>query len=280
MGIYLVTKNNLRRNFLTKSIYIIIFLLPVIICILGIIINGISNRTIRVGIVTNNIVSYQDCENQLNQYENIQYERADASTIHTDFIMSKYQYVINYLEGTNTEGSIDEIKKLAMSNLEKNSNSISQTERMLSMLITVYMIIATIYATKIIKDKNDGTFQRFTYSGNSAKKYAMGYIISTGIMIMLQALIAIIIFKLFDKNFSLSLIKAFVIIMAITLFATVYGVTIALINKKDMNANICASSIATICSLLGGTFVSIADMPHFLQILSIVSPIRWIIELV
>lgn len=280
MGIYLVTKNNLKRIFLTKSIYIIIFLLPVIICVLGIIINGLSNRTIRVGIVTDNTAIYQVCENQMNQYENIQYERADASTIHTDLIMSRYQYAINYLDGTDTEDSINKIKQLALSNLEKNSNSISQTERMLSMLMTVYMIIATIYATKIIKDKNDGTFQRFTYSGNNAKKYAMGYFISTGIMILIQAFIAIIIFKLFDKYFSLSLIKAFVIIMAITLFSTVYGVIIALINKKDMNANICASSIAAICSLLGGTFVSIADMPHFLQVLSIVSPIRWIIGLV
>jgi len=279
MEIYLVMKNNLKRNFFKKSTYIIMFLLPVMIAVIGMITSGISQSSIRVGIIADDVV-FRDVQVRLDKYENIDYELADARTIHTDRIMNKYHFVLNYLDKSDSEGILNEIENLAASGLDKNANKLSQTQRMVSMLMTVYMIIAAVYATKIISDKNNGTFQRFAYSGNSRKKYALGYVISTGLIVLVQITVAFVILKVFDKEFALTMFKSAEIIAIITMITTVYGVTIAFLSKKDMNANICASSIAVILSLLGGTFVSVSEMPSFLQILSIINPIRWIIWLV
>lgn len=280
MEIYLVMKSNLKRNFLTKSTYFIILLLPVIISMIGIFANGISSNSIRVGVFTEDNKDYEDFQKRMNGYENIQYEKADGKTIHTDVIMSKYQYVVNYLEGKDTEGILNEIENIGKNGLEKNKSNITLTERIVAMLTMVYMIMATLYATKIIKDKKDGTFQRFIFSGNGKIKYAMGYALSTGTIIFIQIIIAIVIVILVDENIAMSLSKAISVIMAMTFLSTIYGMVMAMINKKDMNANICASSVAVICSLIGGTFVSISEMPYFLQVVSIISPIRWMIELV
>ncbi|SEW42525.1 ABC transporter permease [[Clostridium] fimetarium] len=279
MEIYLVMKNNLKRNLFKKSTYIIMFLLPIMIAVIGMITSGISQSSIRVGIIADEVV-FRDVQARLDKYENIDYEPADVRTIHTDRIMNKYHFVLNYLDKSDSEGILNEIENLAASGLDKNANKLSQTQRMVSMLMTVYMIIAAVYATKIISDKNNGTFQRFAYSGNSRKKYAFGYVISTGLIVLVQITVAFVILKTFDKEFALTMFKSAEIIATITMITTVYGVTIAFRSKKDMNANICASSIAVIMSLLGGTFVSVSEMPSFLQILSIINPIRWIIWLV
>ena len=279
MEIYLVMKNNLKRNLFKKSTYIIMFLLPIMIAVIGMITSGISQSSIRVGIIADDVV-FRDVQVRLDKYENIDYELADTRTIHTDRIMNKYHFVLNYLDKSDSEGILNEIENLAASGLDKNANKLSQTQRMVSMLMTVYMIIAAVYATKIISDKNNGTFQRFAYSGNSRKKYALGYVISTGLIVLVQITVAFVILKAFDKEFALTMFKSAEIIATITMITTVYGVTIAFLSKKDMNANICASSIAVILSLLGGTFVSVSEMPSFLQILSIINPIRWIIWLV
>ena len=279
MAIYQVMKNNVKRNFSKKSTYIIMFLLPIMIAVIGMITSGISQSSIRVGIIADEVV-FHDVQARLDKYENIDYELADVRTIHTDRIMNKYHFVLNYLDKSDSEGILNEIENLAASGLDKNANKLSQTQRMVSMLMTVYMIIAAVYATKIISDKNNGTFQRFAYSGNSRKKYALGYVISTGLIVLVQIIVAFVILKAFDKEFALTMFKSAEIIATITMITTVYGVTIAFLSKKGMNANICASSIAVIMSLLGGTFVSVSEMPSFLQILSIINPIRWIIWLV
>jgi len=279
MEIYLVMKNNIKRNFLNKSTYIIIFLLPVIIAVIGMAISGISQSSIRIGIIANDAV-FHDVQVRLDKYENIEYERADARSIYTEMIMNKYHFVLNYLNESDGNSTLNEIENLAASGLEKNINKLSDTQRTVAMLMTVYLIIAAVYATKIIKDKKDGTFQRFAYSGNSIKKYALGYVFSTGFIVLIQITVAFLILKVFDKQFSLTILKSAEIIAAITMITTVYGVTIAFLSKKDMNANICASSIAVILSLIGGTFVSLSEMPSFLQTLSMINPIRWIIWLV
>jgi len=279
MEIYLVMKNNLKRNFLKKSTYIIMLLLPVVISVIGITVNGISQSTIRVGIIADEAL-FHEVEARLEKFENIEYERADARTIHTDKIMNKYQFVLNYVEESDSESTLNELENLAANGQVKTVYRLLDTQRTVAMLMSVYMIIATVYATKIIGDKKDGTFQRFAYSGNGRTRYALGYVFSTGIIVLVQITVAFIILKVFDKNFSLPLLKSAEIISAITIITTVYGVTIAFLSKKDMNANIFASSIVVLLSLIGGILVSISEMPYFLQMVSLISPIRWIIWLI
>ena len=279
MEIYLVMKNNLKRNFLKKTTYIIMLLLPVVISVIGITVNGISQSTIRVGIIADEAL-FHEVEARLEKFENIEYERADARTIHTDKIMNKYQFVLNYVEESDSESTLNELENLAANGQVKTVYRLLDTQRTVAMLMSVYMIIATVYATKIIGDKKDGTFQRFAYSGNGRTRYALGYVFSTGIIVLVQITVAFIILKVFDKNFSLPLLKSAEIISAITIITTVYGVTIAFLSKKDMNANIFASSIVVLLSLIGGILVSISEMPYFLQMVSLISPIRWIIWLI
>jgi ABC-2 type transport system permease protein len=71
------------------------------------------------------------------------------------------------------------------------------------------------------------------------------------------------------------------ILMALTIagMSTVYATIICYISKSEVQANITAAALATIMSLLGGTFISVAAMPWLLRMLSYASPIRWITEL-
>ncbi len=76
-----------------------------------------------------------------------------------------------------------------------------------------------------------------------------------------------------------SIAQLFVIAIAISSIATVYGVFQAFICKREMTANIMASSCAMILSILGGTFVPTEQMPHMLQLLSVISPVTWILRI-
>lgn len=64
-----------------------------------------------------------------------------------------------------------------------------------------------------------------------------------------------------------------------TLVSASTAVIIFSISRSEVRANVTSSSFATITALLGGTFIAIDAMPPLLRLFSVLSPSRWIVEL-
>lgn len=275
MGAYLVMKNNLRREFLKKSTYFLLALVPLAIAVLGSFSLSFSQKNIRVGILSGRYE--QGVKEFLNSRDEILYENANRATIRTDCIMGKYEYVID-CNKQNVTKDLRKIESICKSGDFGKTNDLSESERMLAALLTVYMVIATIYATKVIKDKEMGVLERFYYSGNSKRNFYLGYVGSVGVMILLQISIAFAVFYIVKPSLlSYTPVTIIISILGISVFTTAYGVFFSRICKTEMAANLMASSAAIVLSLLGGTFVAVERMPAFLQAISVISPVRWLL---
>lgn len=273
MGTYLVMKNNLKRSFGTKTTYIVLLLIPFLIVASGIISTKFTQDILQIGIEHPN----DTITKQLDTLDYVQYETVGSNSLHTDLIMGTYDYVIDTRNTTETARTISQIQN-EQKKLEK-TKQISVFERQFAMLMTAYLVIATMYATKCIADKSQGLTERFYLSGRKRGSYACGYVLSTLILVLFQVSIAVICFCLFEKDLELSIEKAMLIVFAISCIATLYGVIITLISKRDLTANITAAAFAVLSSILGGTFIAVEEMPGMLQAISWFSPVRWILEL-
>lgn len=278
MAVYQVMNNNLKRVFKNKMTYIWMLVIPIAIGLFGIFGNRIAEKGIRVGVIDNQ--RNAEILEKLDKMENIQYQIADKDTIHTEQIMGKYQYIINLNEIEEANAVINELEKNTEGSESANTNSLSATARTVAMLMTAYMVIATIYATKVIQDRNMGVVERFCLTGEKRHSYFGGYVVSTVIIVGVQVGIAFFMISVMDKEFlpdvKVKLLAA-VMIIGIT---TLYGVIHAFLYKKEMTANLMSSSMAILLSILGGTFVAVEKMPVLLQKISIISPVRWILEII
>ena len=306
MATYLVMKNNLKRTFANKFTYLVMLLVPIAISFAGIVSGSFSNADIRVGVI-GNTKELTEVSEAFSVYPTVHVEIAKQESMHTDLITGTYQYLIDMTANnhdtvqndtvqndtvqndtvqndavqndavqTNVEESISTIIAAVQQKQESKASEISQTDRTFALLLTAYMIIASIYATTMIQDKKNKTMERFCFAGFTKTSYSIGYMASTALIICCQLISAVVILAVFNHGFVVSLEKAVEIVLFMTAVASIFGVGIASFLKSELSANITASSIVVILSLLGGTFVSISQMPEILKCISVISPIRWL----
>ena len=270
MGTYLAMVNNLKRQFANKMTYVLMLLIPVLIIGVGMLSSKFEEKTIRVGI----LYPQQEIQRILEKLEHVRYEIV-GKDVWVDYIMGKYHYVINPDKEEEAQHIIEEITPQT-SNITE-TNELSTSERQIAMLITAYLVIATVYATKYIQDRGQGLVDRFQLAGIKRRYYLASYVLSTAILIFIQISIAMLCLYLFDKELEVGIMRLFVITIAISGIVTVYGVFHAFICKREMTANIMAASCAMILAILGGIFVGVEQMPYVLQLLSVISPVGWIL---
>lgn len=277
MAIYLIMKNNFNRVFATKFTYMVMILIPVAISFISILSDSISNPKIRVGVI-GNAEALVEITDYFLLYPSIYCETAETDTRHTDIITGKYQYLIDMTaDSTNSiEESILAIITAEKQKQESRSVGMAQTDRKFALLLTAYMMIASMYAAIMIRDKKNGTMERFCVAGFKNHTYHLGFFLSTGLVMLCQLSLAVLIFSLFDRSFSVSFVRAIEMIIFMAAVASAFGVGIASILKSELRANITASSIVAILSLFGGTFIPIEQMPELFKFISIISPIRWL----
>jgi ABC-type transport system involved in cytochrome c biogenesis permease component len=273
-------KNNLKRILAKKSTYLIMLFIPVLLIFLGSLSVRMGEKQIRVGIVGEQ--SFLE-KTQMIFMENdrVNFKMADNSSIYTDQIMGKYHFVIMEKETEIEQKEIISVIKHAL--LDENlfgTNELSATHRMVSMILTIYMTIATIYGMKYLQDKKDGALERFIVSGKKKSSYMIGYFMSNFIIIGIQVFVIFIIWSLFDKNFSLPFATLLQIFIFMLVISNVYGVIITVVSKSELMAGVLGSSIAVLLSILGGTFVAVDNMPVILQLISNISPMRWLIQMI
>ncbi len=251
-------------------------LIPILIGVVGMFTNNMKQPVIRVGVLADSTESLTIMQ-KIMISDNVECQMADRDSINTDRITGKYQFVIDYNKPIQFRETIENIEILINNKNHELMNDLSKTERLTAMILTAYLVIATVYATRILQDKESGTMERFCLAGKKRADYTCGNLISTGVIVLFQVSIAFLLFLVVDKGFTLNITKTLLAIGMITAITTLYGVLITFFSKKEMNANIIASSIAIILSILGGTFVAVEKMPQVLRVLSNISPIRWII---
>lgn len=269
---YLIMKNNIKRLLAKKSTYLLMGLIPIVLGLTGSISVRIEDRQLRVGIVGSEEYT-KSMEKELQGLEGVLFETAEIESIHTDLIMGKYHYVLNENE------DYDILQDIIIS-VEMKTNGkmavLSAEQRMFSMLLTIYMTITTLYGMKYLQDKRNRVVERVIVSGGSKCSYLTGCFFSTSLVTGIQLIMVLLIWNVFDVNFSLSIGETGRLFLYILVVANLYGILVTLISKSELMAGILGSSGAVLLSILGGTFVPVSNMPGLLQAVSILSPMRWL----
>lgn len=291
MASYLVMKNNLLRSINRKVVFLISFLLPMLLCMLSGAINQLSETSVRIGVLGLKEVTKEEKEQTemiLKKSRNVSFAEADEKCRNTDLILGKYQLVIDvsdlFEKGELTtdsnyskdyEDSMKQVFESAI--LSKKAADLSifdeggttKEERAVAFLVTIFLIFATLYMSEAIKDKARGVTERVSYSPASRFSYGWGYDAYVFIMVKVQAVLACIVMQLLYHP-SDNLLWILVIPIFIALVSTVYAKIICKITNSDASANITSSSLAAVCSLIGGTFIAVEHMPKILQYASVI----------
>ena len=250
---YLVMKNNIKRLFQKKSTYLLMVLIPVVLIFTGSLSVRMEDKQFRVGILGSNAYVISMAE-QLEGMENVQYEVADEKTINTDQIMGKYHIILDENKG---DSGLTKLEKVSKQGTNKEMVLLSARQRMASMLLTIYMIVATLYGMKFLQDKREGVVERVMFSGGTRCSYLMGCFLSSTIVTGIQLVIILPGWSLFDHNFTFSTVEIVQLFLFTLMISNLYGILISMISKSEMMAGILGSSVAAVCSILGGTFVAI-----------------------
>lgn len=302
MGTYLVMINNFRRGFQHKMLFAVTFLLPIILCILiGVI--HFDKPSIRVGILVDSSLGSEygtmdELNDLLKESKGIKYAKAKEATLNTDLITGKYQVILDYrgsdklndyklisyqtkektivLENAFRE-AITNQEPILLGRLDKKG--MSATERNIAVLVSLFMVFSTIYASGIIKDKQSGALNRFQFAKQSSRGYLLGYVLYNFIIIIVQSMLCMIVLTTVQKTVTIGVLEGVVLSILIAAISTIFGTIICLGSKSEVQANITASALTAIMSLLGGTFVAVETMPFLLRAFSLASPVRWVAEI-
>lgn len=274
MAVCLVMKNNLKRSFKRISTYLFLFLIPLGIVLFGVAAESMESKRIQIGVIGTK-ENYMAVAEVFKEAEGIVFQQADKKQVRTDLIMGIYDQVFD----ADREDALTQAKKWREET--KNTGTKEETNqntvrRMVSMLITLYLVIATIYASKVIYDKEDGVIERFQYAGGKKGRYYAGYFLSTMLVVFMQTAATLVVLRIYNGGMLLSLQKVVLLALVISAVTASFGVGITAVCKKEVSANISASAVAVLCSVMGGTFVAVENMPGVLSVIGSMSPVYWI----
>lgn len=250
MASYLVMKNNLSRILVKKSTYLIMIFMPILLILLGSLSVRLGERNIRVGVDGSQQFS-EHVQNQFLENEHIAFQFTVDQRRQTDQIMGKYHYVIS-------ESTSDVEQKTIISNIQQvlnksnpfETNALSATHRMVTMLLTVYMTIGTIYGMKYHQDKRAGVVERFNVSVSYKSRYWVGFFLSNVLITGFQVLVILTFWTLLDKNFTLSFAALINVYLFILVVSNAYAILITVISRSELMSGILGASLAVLLSIL------------------------------
>ncbi|MDP4088949.1 MAG: ABC transporter permease [Bacillota bacterium] len=307
--ILIVFKANLKRALNNKGKLIINLFLPIAAIVMAMFANYVSSPSINIGIVEKaNFPEEQRIISLLKQTKGINVEIAQESMVKTNVILGRYSGVITFKEEFKRGEAVDlnkyfdfytvkdeGTKKLMEGitrsylakdeaidedsiNKELQAGMPSTATRIISFLTTILLITCVVNGAVIIKDKTENTFNRFLYSPNRKFQYILGNVIYNYLFSYTQLLLAFIITYIFGMKLGLSLGTLLAYGLVLVFVTTTFGTLITAIFNKELYANLFASAISLILSLVGGAFISYDKMPKALQFMSNITPNRWIIK--
>lgn len=308
--IFIVFKANFRRVTNNKSKFFISLFIPIIAIVLAMFTNYISQPSINVAVVQSaNFSEGNRIVSLLKETSGMNVKVVDNKLIKTDVILGKYSEVITFKKEFKkgeklgnikdyfdfytvsdeklNQGMEGIIKTYLVSNKTINIDSIdeelqkgqlSKAARIISFLATVLLITCVVNAALMIKDKEENTFNRFMYSPNKSFQYILGNVLYNYVFSYIQLFIAILTTYILGMRIGIDLRTLLCYGLLLVLVTTTFGTFLGCLFKKELYANLFAGSISLILSLIGGTFIIYDKMPKGLQILSTITPNRWIIK--
>lgn len=301
MGIYLVTINNLKRYFHHKVLLGITLLLPVLVCLIAGAIKP-GSPSLRVGLLYKNGIQQNDAvqniTNILEKSKGIRFSKANINSYHTDMMTGRYQVVLDLRRSSTASEyklltyqseekrklmeeifhqSVLKNKPVILKHMKKEG--LTKTERTLTLFVTIFMIISSIQASKIIVDRQNGTLMRYQYARRKRTGYLLGSMLYNYNITFIQLLACLLFVIVLQKGMEIKPASGIILCIVIAGIAVLFSTFICLCCKSEVQANITASSLAAVLSLIGGTFITVGSMPGLLKILSYASPIRWILGL-
>lgn len=281
MGIYLVIKNNMKRAIRDRGNIITVILIPLLICVMTVISLQFKDNVVRVGILVGEDTTQKDIKvvmEQLKAYPNIDVQRAESSLVNTNLIMGRYHMYIDMEKPL--EPQIQNIKaSTVISEGTLNKGATKEAKQAVGLLITTFLILATVHAAEYIKDQKNGVISRYMMSGHLKGSYFVGYCGYTFLITVFQCGLCLGLMRVIMPKIRMEFNLYITIVLSIALLAAVLSMCIVKLSKSDLKANLTASSVAIILSLLAGTFVETEHMPRIMQTLQVINPISWILRL-
>lgn len=292
MNSFRIVRNNLKRSCNRRTSFIINLIIPIIVVVLGIFANSVSKPSFSIGTINGDNAT--SIVKALSQTTGITVSEASLNTIKIDLITGKYSAVVDFsksdyeLFSVKDKKTNSELKQIinrykttpAPINIEEIvGTEMSIAERTIAFMVLFLMITATVTAALMIKDKNNGTMKRYKYSPQKLASYVLGNFIYNYLITFLQFFISITFMQVIGTNIGISYGNLLITGVWLSGIATAFGTFISSIFQKEMYANLFAAFIALILSLVGGTFITYDNMPTLLQKVSIISPLRWFIDI-
>lgn len=281
MGTYLVIKNNIKRAIQNRTNLVLIVVIPIIICLLTVVSLQIKNNIIRIGILKTETTTQEQLDKVIKVLEDnpsVQVKVASQAYSNTNLIMNQYHMYINLANPVDEEleSALQKVTKMQQSS---GNTPVSEARQSVALLITTFLILGTVHASNYIKDKRNKLIERYQFSGNKKSTYFIAYGVYTWLIVAIQSALSLGLIQVLLPEARLTVMVFIEVILGLSLLASVLAMAITSISKNDMKANLCASSVAILLSLLAGTFVSTSNMPRFLQTLQVLNPIEWILRL-
>lgn len=289
-----ILQNNFKRKLMKKTSFLVTLLIPIFVVVLGIAANMVSKPSFAIGIVDlEPTTKSEKAIETLKTTAGIEVENASPAIIKTDIITGYYSAVIEFsndsfqINSVKDQQTIDVLSHLVETYLEQPTpidieslfgTSLGAAQRICAFIILFLMITATINASLITKDKNNGTLRRIKFSPCSAASYVAGNVLFNFAITYFQFFVAVSVIKLFQLDTGISYANFLIMGIWATLFTTAFGTCMASIFKMELQVNLFATCIAMILSLIGGTFIPLEKMPVMLQRISVISPVRWFID--
>lgn len=287
-----IVRNNFKRSYNRRTGFIINLIIPIIVVVLGIFANIVSTPRFSIGIVNGNRVP--DIVGALSHTNGITICEANPDTIKIDLITGKFSAIVSF---TNSEYELFSVKD------EKTNGKIKQiidkykvtaipirieevvgvdmsiAERTIAFIVLFLMVTAAVTASLMITDKSNGTLKRYKYSPQKPASYILGNFIYNYLITFLQFFISMTFIQLLRIDMGFSYGNLILTGVWLSGIATAFGTFFSSIFHKQMYANLFAAFIALILSLIGGTFIAYENMPAMLQKISVISPLRWFIDI-
>lgn len=275
----LVMKNSLRRRFSRPMTYFLFVLLPFVVIFISTCYHDLRSKQGIIGIKTEQTLDSILERYQLEQGDDVRFVAVKPMEEHTDAILKRFDVLVIAKEGQLSREQLQEIAMLSESARSADTQRTDSTKNPLSFLLMIEMMSASIYGVTFIKDRRDGVLSRCISCGVKQSSYQLGIGGSVLVIIGLQTAVTLLALLLFDGNFCFDWIRVLLFWGYITFISTVFGMLIAIVNTKEMNANLVASAMVVVFSLLGGSLVAVEEMPRVLQWFSYISPVRWLMLL-
>lgn len=294
MSWIIIFKNNFKRSLNKRNTFMINLLLPIIVVVIGILINSIMKPSFTIGVLNfENRSAAKNAIQTLKHTKGINVYKADSSSIKLDTITGKYSAVLKFTGSTfklysvkddNTTKSLRHLIERYMANPKPinietlEGYSMDFAKRTVAFIVLFLMITSTVNASLIIKDKANGTFKRYRYSPQNSGTYVAGNVVYNFVITYFQFFISVSMISILRINVHINYGDFLLMGIWIASLSTAFGTCIATLFNSEMYANLFSACIALVLSLIGGTFIPFEKMPSAMQQASLISPLRWFIN--